>query len=345
MSTLSDPELLEFSRELLARHGGLIEPRDDRLLTLLPSELARDLDLPEEVELGSEQAPLLYGSPVLDRLVGLATRNVPVAYGQVRIPYLKKAGFDQLIGKDLAFVGGQARVASRAEARTTYMVLVCRYVALSDERKEGLVKVGAHEGSGAIIPGLVESWEALRPEFFEPGKTPPHFPVHLEKTVLAGLRSGRTMVEATLSDFLTSMQRRLRRDARNTREYYDALRSEMEAGLSHPNLTESQRRERLSKIEDLPNERARKIVDLEQKYQVRVTLSPCAAVRLLVDVVQLLIELRYRKLQRSLTVTWNPITKRLDPWVCEECGSSTTRVTPAGERSIRLLCTRCGAGA
>jgi hypothetical protein len=117
----------------------------------------------------------------------------------------------------------------------------------------------------------------------------------------------------------------------------------MEAGLGQANLAESQRAERQSKIADLPNELARKISDLEQKYQVRVTVSACAALRLLVDVVQLLVELKYRKLRRSLSVTWNPITKRLDPLVCERCGGSTTRVTPDGEGSIRLLCPPCGA--
>lgn len=345
MSAISDPELLTFSQDLLVRHGGLIEPVEDRLLALLPPELARELALPEEAEIGSEQAPLLYGSPVLERFVAFATRDVPVAYGHIRVPYLKKAGFEQLLGSELAFAGGQVRIGSRAEARTTYMVLTCRYVALSDERKEGLVQVGIHEPSGAIVPGLVEAFEDLHPEYFEPGKTPPHFPVHLEKAVKSGIRSARAIVEAELSDFLTSMQRRLRRDTRNTREYYEALKAEMEAGLDHPNLTDSQKAERRAKIADLPRELERKVADLEQKYQVRVTVSACAARRLLVDVVQLLLVLKYRKLQRSVSVTWNPVTKRLDPLVCERCGLGTTRVTPAGETSVKLLCTSCEASA
>ncbi|NTW37899.1 MAG: hypothetical protein HGB17_17715, partial [Syntrophobacteraceae bacterium] len=191
--------------------------------------------------------------------------------------------------------------------------------------------------------GLVDAFDDLRPEYFEPGKTPPHFPVHLEKAVKSGMRSARTLVEAELSDFLSSMQRRLRRDTRNTREYYEALKTEMQAGLCHPNLTEPQKAERLAKIADLPRELERKIADLEQKYQVRVTVSACAARRLLVDVVQLLLVLKYRKLQLSVSVTWNPITRRLDPLVCERCGLGTTRVTPVGETSVQLLCPSCAA--
>jgi hypothetical protein len=342
MSAVSDAELLAFSAELLEKHGGLIEPQSGQLLALLPRQLAHELELPEETELGSEQAPLLYGSPLLDRLIGLATREAPVVYGQIEVPYLKKAGFEQLMGQDVVFADGQVRLGSRAEARTTYMVLVCHYVALSDERKEGLVQVGVHEGSGAIISGLVDVWEQFHPQFFPAGKVPPHFPVHLEQALAGGMRGSRMLVRESLADFLGSMRRRLQRDVANTREYYAALRDEMAASLSHPNLTAAQRQERLTKIDDLPREMARKIEDLEQKYQVRVTVSACGVLRFLVDVVQLMMELKYRKVQRSLRIIWNPLTRRLDPLVCERCRDTIDRVHPtARDSSIQLLCLPC----
>jgi hypothetical protein len=342
MTAVSDPELLAFAAELLENHGGLIEPESDRLLALLPPRLARELELSEEVQLGSEQVPLLYGSPLLDRLIGLATRDVPVVYGQIQGLYLKKAGFEQLIGQDIAFADGQVRVGSRAEARTTYMVLACHYVALSDERKEGLVQVAFHEGSGALIPGLADLWPEYHPEFFPAGKVPPHFPVHLEQAVKTGMHSAESLVRERLADFLSSMRRGLVRDVKNTREYFQALGTEMQAGLSHPNLIEPQRQERLAKIAELPAELARKILDVQQKYQVRVTISACAAFRLLVDVVQLLLELKYRKFQRSVRVTWNPLTRHLDPLVCESCRATIHRIHPAvSDAAIRLLCPSC----
>lgn len=345
MTVVSDPEILAFSAELLEKLGGLIEPETDRALALLPRGLARELDLPEEVQLGSEEAPLLYGSPLLDRLIGLATRSVPVVYGQIEVDYLKKAGFEQLLGQDLVFMDGLARVAGRAEARATYMVLVCHYVALSDERKEGLIHLGIHEGNGALVPGFVDLWEESRPQFFPVGRVPPHFPVHLEAALSGAMGSAKQLVREDLADFLGSMQRRLRRDVKNTREYYEALRVEMEEGLSHPNLSEQQREERLAKIGELPLEMTRKIVDLEQKYQVRVTVSACGALRLLVDVVQLMIELKYRKSSRSVRVIWNPVTRRLDPLVCDACHQTIDRVQPVisapPDSSIRLLCLPC----
>jgi hypothetical protein len=305
-------------------------------------DLAQSLEAPEEMQLGSEAWPLLYGSPLLDRLVNLACREVPVAYGRLEVPYLKKAGFEQLLGRDLAFAGAQVRVSSRGEARATYMILVCHYVALSDERKEGLATLGLHEASGAVIPDLADVWEAANPRFYPAGQVPPHFPVHLEAALAGAMESARAAVAVELKGFLAGMQRRLGRDVKNTREYYQALQREMEAGLSHPLLTEAQRRERLAKIGGLPQELARKITDLEQKYQVRVTVSACAALRFLVDVVHLLLDLKFRRLTRPLRVVWNPLTRRLDPLVCEHCRSTMQQVYPtARDDAVRVLCLAC----
>jgi hypothetical protein len=342
MSTLSDPEVLAFSAEVIEKCGGIVERRDEQLHALLSTQLAGELDMGEEAQLGGPENPLLYGSPLLDRLIGLVTRSIPLAYGQITVPYLKKAGFDQVIGRDVVFADGQVRIVGRAETRSTYMVLMCCYTALSDERREGLVHVAVQEPGGVLVPGMVDLWREARPEYFRGDGVPPHFSANAETAVAAGLRGAETLLREELGDFLASMRRRLRRDIRNTREYYEALRAEMEASLSHPNLTDSQRGDRMLKIRDLPREMERKIQDLEQKYQVRVTISACAAVRLLVDVVQVMVDLRYRKASRSLSLVWNPVTRSLDPLLCDHCRQTTTRLQPTGrDAQVQLLCHAC----
>ncbi len=344
MNATPDPELLSFSAQVLERHGGLVEQRDEYLLSLLPGPLARSLELPEEARLGGEGFPLLYGSPVLDKLIHLATREVPIVYAQAEVSYLKKEGFEKLMEQDLRFQDGQIRIVNRAEARTTYLLLSAHYVALSDERKEGLVRMGAHEASGALIPELEESLMNFPVQYFGPGHTPPHFPVRLEKTISSALQGARAQAESQLAEFFSSMQRRLRRDVRNTREYYEALKREMEGTLNNPGLTDGQRQERRSKIEALPREMESKIADLEHKYRVQVTLTSCAAMRILVPVVQVGALLRYRKLQRDLQVIWNPLTRRLDPLVCEECQKTMRVLTPRDQGSrVLLLCSSCAA--
>jgi len=344
MNGAADPELLSFSAQVLERHGGLVEQRDEYLLSLLPGPLARSLELPEEARLGGEGFPLLYGSPVLDKLIHLATREVPVVYGQAEVSYLKKEGFEKLMEQDLRFQDGQIRMVNRAEARTTYLLLSAHFVALSDERKEGLVRMGVHEASGALIPELEESLKNFPVQYFEPGHTPPHFPLRLEKTISSALHGARAQAEAQLAEFFSSMQRRLRRDVRNTREYYEALKQEMEDNLKNPNLADGQRQERTAKIQALPRELESKIADLEHKYRVQVTLTACAAMRILVPVVQAGVLLRYRKSQRELQVIWNPLTRRLDPLTCEDCQVTMRGIIPRDQGPrVLLLCPHCTA--
>jgi hypothetical protein len=337
----TETELLSFASRALEKYGGLVDYQDDHLATLLPSEMARTLEIPEEAQIGGSEHPLLYGSPLLDRLIRMATREIPIVYGQLEIPYLKKEGFESLIRQDLVFADGQIQIVSRAESRTNYLVLVCHYVALSDERKEGLVRLAVQESNGALIPGFEDRLADFQITFFKPGGIPPHFPVPGIKILSSALRKAQEVTSENLSEFLKSMKRRLQRDINNTREYFQALEKEMRASLK-TGRSEVQDQERMEKIQALPLELSRKTEDLLQKYQMEVTISGCAALRFLVPVVQLLLKIRYRKLERTASVIWNPVTRRLDPMVCEQCSETIQVVYPWIKGSQILLgCLAC----
>ena len=332
---------MRYTSRVLEKQGGLVDYHDDRLFALLPQELARSLGIPEEVQIGGLDFPLIYGSPFLDRLIDKTTQEVPIVYGQIEVPYLKKAGFEQLIGRDLIFADGQIRIVSRAEARTTYMVFVSHYVALSDERKEGLVRLTVQEETGSLIPNFEAHWPEFQVTFFEPDKIPPHFPVHLDKVVSLGLKKAQEVTEAELAEFLKSMKRRLQRDIRNTREYFQALEKEMMTALK-AGRTEAHENERKAKIKALPQELSRKIEDLQHKYQIQVTITGSAALRFLIPVAQLLLQIRYRKFERTARITWNPITRHLDPLLCEHCLETIQVVYPwIKDSRIILGCQSC----
>jgi hypothetical protein len=134
----------------------------------------------------------------------------------------------------------------------------------------------------------------------------------------------------------------LRRDVTNTQEYYEALQQEMEESLANPNLGETQKQERIAKIQELPGEMERKIEDLIQKYKIRTTLSGCAVVRFLVDVVKIIADIHFKKFNRAVNLIWNPLTKRFDPLVCECCHETIRNIYFCPEDSeIKLVCLSC----
>ncbi len=344
MTMENSDQLEKFVADFAAAHGGVAERTEagSALRVLLPVEVAEAVGLPEDAVLGAEAIPLAYGSPVLDRMVQQATHSCPVTYAQIQPPYLKKAGFEQILSRDLAFPNGKVQIRGTAASRATYMVLTAHYAAWSDERKEGLLQLAVQEKTGAQVAGLLDGWMQHRPIFFDPGNIPSHFPRNLERTLQRALAAARVDAEETLREFVESMRRRLRRDIRNTREYYAALEKEMTDGLAHPTLGEAQREERKAKIAELPAEARRKIEDLQQKYQIRLHLRPAGAVRILLDVVHVMVNLQHRKLQRDLNLFWNPVSQAVDPLVCEACGNTITSVycSPA-EGGIRHLCFAC----
>ena len=90
----SDQELLSFAAQVVEKFGGVAEREGDQLMAILPQDLARSVELPEETVLGGETLPLLYGSPVLDRFIQVTTQRIPLVFGRIEMPYLKKAGFE-----------------------------------------------------------------------------------------------------------------------------------------------------------------------------------------------------------------------------------------------------------
>lgn len=337
-----DSDLVLFALRAIEQYGGITEKHRDGFVAIVPPDLAQLLEVPEEFRLGSDDMPLLYGSPLLDRLINLSTGEIPLVFSQVEVPYLKKEGFDRLLGNDIFFYGCQTRIAGRAETRTTYSVLTCRYVALSDERKEGLVTLCVHDQSGALIDGVDAWFPELQLREYPAGAVPLQFSTDITGAVSSALRKAGGCAQADLADFLRSMERRLHRDVQNTKEYYASLQKEMEASLARSNLHDAQRRDRMAKIAMLPQEMEQKVVDLQAKYRVQVHIRGAALVRLLVNVAQVMVDIHFRKNSRSIALTWNPMTRQLDPLVCECCGETTRGVYPREANAlVRLFCFAC----
>jgi hypothetical protein len=294
------------------------------------------------VRFGAGGEPLLYGHPLLERFVRFTTDRVPVAYGALEVEYLKQGGFERLLERDLSLWNVGTRIVTHAAARNSYLVLACHYVALSDERKEGLVTVAVEERRGALVPEFLDRWREFHPRFYSAEEVPPHFPGEIGPAVAAGLARARDAAAQELAPFRASMARHLARDVSHTREYYGALEREMRAQAAKPALREALRQSRREKLAELPGELARKIGDLHHKYRIEVRLRACGALRLLVPVVQLSVEVRYRKFRRDLPLTYDPVIQRMDPLVCECCRQTARQLYPAGaKRGFRLCCAPC----
>jgi hypothetical protein len=344
MNFNSDTTLERFVRRFLELNGAAIENRFDGLDALLPEHLAVCLNTPEFLRIATgenaeEKSAIHYGSPLLEKIVHTACDSVPLTGCRLEFTYIKSQGFDRLIQDQFVFANSVGRVIGAAEVRTDYLLLSCRYMAQSDEQKEGLVELAFNLESGAAVPEMGRQVDSLEKTFAADAVQVPWGEDTIKEILTRVRRQATKILDREMAPFQDSMNRRFRRDAANLEEYYADLKKEMEESLKRPGLSDQLISDRRAKIGLIPEELQGKKEDLFKKYSIRVKLRLCGAMWIRTPAAKILYQSACGRKQKQLSMMYNPATKSMDPLVCEACGDSTYNVRFCDQ--LRLLCPAC----
>ena len=345
MSYSNKIDLRYFVRNFIGTCGGVVEDQGMVLDAVLPEELAAELSVSEylSLEFGSEgqgEGKIHYGSPLLEKMVGIARDRVPVVDCVLRFDYLKTAGFDRLVQELFHFRNGVLKVAQTAPTLCEYILLHCGYLAQSDEQKEGLISLVYNRESFVDVSAMAEGLAGVETVFANEAA-----PVELSGREIGKVEkrvqdSGEKILAIQLKDFEASMNRRYRRDVKNLNEYYAALRREMEKNLQRSGLSERLVADRKEKIQLIPAELAAKTDDLFKKYGIRIKLKLCGAMLLKSPVVKILCNVSSGKRKDTITLLYNPVLKSIEPLSCRGCGADTYK--PLFREDMKILCPQCG---
>lgn len=345
MSSEISVKPVAFAQRFLVTHGAAIEANHEGFEALLPYELSTRLGLPEYVSIkegpgaeGEGQYGITYGSLVLEKMVELACNPLPLASCRLSFRYLKSQGFDRLVQDQFSFRRSLCRVISTAAVKTDYLLLDCRYVARSDEQKEGLISLFFNFETGASIPPTSNLSSNAD---IEPGPFPEssHAASRWERILKGIARDAKKLLSEEIRQFQESMNRRLNRDVHNLEEYYGGLKKEMESSLGRAGISDRLLQDRREKIALIPEELAKKKEDLLKKYSIRVRITPCAGLFLRMPAVKILCEAHVGRVKRPISLIYSPLAKALDPLVCEGCGRSITTISFCPHH--HALCSRC----
>jgi len=346
MSFKFDIALEQFVRRFFECSGAEMEKSPEGLDVLLPEHLAVRLNTPEYFHIATgedaeERFVIHYGSPLLEKIVDAACETAPMISCRLDFNYMKSQGFDRLIQDQFVFHNCVGRVSSIAEVRTSYLLLTCRYLAQSDEQKEGLVVLTFNLETGAAVDEMERMFEIVA-RAFESDSAQMALREDKIKAILTWVQrqAGKVLVKE-IEPFQTSMNRRFRRDVANLEEYYEDLRQEMEASLKRPGLSDQLMSDRKAKINLIPDELERKKADLFKKYSIRVTLHLCGGIQIRTPAVKVSYEVSYGRKQKQLPLIYNPVTKSIDPLVCDGCSDSTFTIRFCDH--FHLLCPACSA--
>ena len=337
--TASSGRLREFAAGVLAEAGALVERLEpEGLEALLPAPVQQALQTSDWLRLGfaPELPPgaqrVSLESDWLTRLGALlgehgrhATCILPVVLPPLSHP-------ERLLEHGLILPNAVYRLSGVRPAWTRYRLLVCRYTAISDEKREGVITFGLNLATGSALDPFVDVLLAAvteadtTPEAILPSdvELPPDWAVARLHTCLT--RALPTRVQAHLHPFISGMQRRLDRDLAQVFEYYSGLRQESWQRLQRPGVDAAREQLRLEAAE---REYHAKVADLRQKYALRITVELSQTLELRMPVQRLLLLVRRRKGERQIAMDWNPLARKLEPPPCE--WSYTAEVT-------RLVC-------
>lgn len=319
----------DFAARLLDYEGVLVERIEPQGLEVLaPAPVAKVLQIPElarfgfAAELPANAERVGLESDWLERfghLLGARGQGARVTL-PVALPRLTNA--ERVVEHAVSLQNSVYRVVGVAPAWTRYLVMLFRVTAFSDEKRDGVIKLGFNLANGSALDTFVDELISSVIEIADVSDAPPTSTGLPPDWTHAQLKSrvARALperIEAYLAPFLKGMQRRLDRDLRRVHDYFNDLRTESLLRLQKKLAAETESaRERL-RLEAIAREYEAKVADLQQKYALRVDVAWSQTLEIVMPVQRIEILIRRRKGERKIALDWNPLARKLDIPACE----------------------------
>jgi hypothetical protein len=329
---LSQTMLRDFVARVMDREGAVVELTGPEILNFIaPEPLQQRLGIAEFGQLGfsGDLADgvhrVSFESDWIERLGSVLGERGRVLKLALDVPAPAPSHPERMLEHALSLHNAVCRPGGFSPEWTRYMLLTFRYSAVSDEKRDGLVKLGFNLVTGSAIDEFFDvmigrAMEAGKQIESAPGwiKSPPAWPPERLSQVLE--RSLPHKIHFAMARFLASVDRRLDRDLARLKDYYNDLREQAIApGRSQSGDIDKRR----MRVDSIVREYQTKVADLAQKYAVNINVEWIQALELVMPVQRLKVLIKRRKGEREISLDWNPLMKRLEPAPCEFRFTST----------------------
>jgi len=330
-------ELRDFVAEILERQGAAVEAFEpDALEVLAPEPLRQAMEWPELVRLafGVERPPHAISIGLegewLDRFGALLGEHGRWSERQLTStdPPPAPANPNEIVERALSLLNAVWRLQGLSVTFTRCLVLAFRYTAWSDEKHEGMIRLGLNLGTGAVVDEVIARlWPLLAQE--------PQWPVPEETRRLAAgpgwdskLLESRVSpllkhhVQQALEPFMRSMRHRLKRDQDRVHAYFDTMRSASLKRLSTLSnvpgeKSEAARQREMLRVAAFEREYHSKLDDLRRNYALHVKVEWVQMQDLYLPVQRFEVVIRRRKAERLIQLDWHPLVRMMEPPPCD----------------------------
>lgn len=340
-------DLSRFVLDFLEQQGSVVAPPAFGVYeVLMPEELAAHLGVADFQNLcfnaepmpGASEAALQLSvnHPLVDTIaVQVATQpaNAAVYLNHVR---LDKRGLVELARKTFGFPNARLDFVPKTQERSElhhYLQFNFKVAILSEEKQEDLASVlmDVQAGHAVTDPAHLRQVTIYDTEPAFDG-----FPLAQPRWLGAGaplaaetlhvlLARAEVAVRAGLTDRLaalaTRMEHHLTLDLARIEEYYDELAGDLRKRQARLDAGETARRQEFDdKLSMLESERRTKTEDVRGRYGLRVELELVNTLLITQPKVTISVNIANRTTTIQRTVVWDPLTRRLEPLVCDVCG-------------------------
>jgi hypothetical protein len=320
----------EFVAALLLQEGALVEAIEPEGLEVIAPPLVRQmLDVPELCRLGfgatlpSGAKRIGFETDWLDRFGravgdrGRWTRRV--LRPEVRAP----SDPARVLGHELVLENATFRLLGVTPAWTRYLALDFRFAAVSNEKREGLLRLCVNQATEAMPEALVDHlppWIDGDESPAVPDDLPPAWERGRVIDLVATALPSR--LNTALAPFVRGLHRRIGRDQDRLHAYHEELHREAMRRLSAMHEDDPGRSREQQRISAIGREYKAKTDDLVRQYALRITADWIQTLELVMPVQRFEVKIRRRKAERVIWLDWNPFTRRLESPVCESSRSA-----------------------
>ena len=331
-------------RGALEVSGCLVEDGKDYLEVLVPQEIAARIGMGEHQLLyfGPQKEGdgefISYSSEILDNISQLIQDKGLFCKTNLPHLYLKREGLGEAISRKLSFLNSTYRLKQVGQRLVSYLVFHFKYSAISEEKKEGIVPVVINEMTLASPKEMTNALKSYYEESLEEREAKGGRP--LEEIYSAACKIAAREIRQDAADFERGLNRRLNKDVARLKEYYGALKEEVQEVIRKRELLGEEKERELSKLKAIDMELNRKIKDQQDRYSLKVNVSLVNAMRIMMPASVITLRVKRKDKEKDLLLTWNPLLKELESPVCERCFDTLKELYLCDEK-LHCLCPQC----
>lgn len=338
--------------DILTYCGAIVERTDNGCLDVIaPPEVSQILNVPDYTRLSfsydENQDNTIYASydsEMFKAMAGLLKDKGEFSIASFKFSLPNTEKLSKNLHEKIALNNATFRLESTEIKSHSYLLCYFKYIAISDEKQEGIVQVLINELSLSTTPledrvvGLEHVGEELK-----------NIERHdLRRILQSSYFAGVAIAKEKLEDFIKSLERRLNRDIRRVYEYYETLKNETTIAIRKKAVSTENKTIKGEDVDELLNKKINaietecrwKIQDLITKYSLNIQIEPVSIIHIECQSPVFWINIKRRLATRLFPITYNPIIKQLDVLPCESCFNPKKPYYICDDK-LHIICSTC----